>query len=202
MKGARRRSSAIAIGSLGRRVVRRVVDSRGTSADRLALLGGERLREAVRDPKLAARLAVGSEERHELGGAPPLLRAKVAALTARAYLRRVGGGRCANCAKLRAAAAAALAHAALQVDVDEHQVVESARRQQLHRLSPELHTCPICSSIPQVAGPVISQSSTWRTRGEGAAFVRDGDGSCMGRSDGVGSHLWMMWRSAASPPAS
>ena len=68
---------------VGRRVVRRVVDSREERRqDRLALLGGERLREAVRDPKLAARLAVGLRgERHELGGAPPLLRAKVAVPT-------------------------------------------------------------------------------------------------------------------------
>ena len=46
---------------------------------------------------------------------------------------------------------------------------------------------------------MISQSSTWRTRAAKAPrFVRDGDGgSCTwGRSDGVGSHLWMMWRSA------
>ena len=58
---------------------------------------------------------------------------------------------------------------------------------------------PICSSIPQVAVLVISQSSTWSTRAAKAPrFVRDGDGgSCTwGRSDGVGSHLWMMWRSA------
>ena len=68
---------------VGRRVVRRVVDSREEGRqDRLALLGGERLREAVRDPKLAARLAVGLRgERHQLGGAPPLLRAKVAVPT-------------------------------------------------------------------------------------------------------------------------
>ena len=68
---------------VGRRVVRRVVDSREERRqDRLALLGGERLREAVRDPKLAARLAVGlGGERHQLGGAPPLLRAKVAVPT-------------------------------------------------------------------------------------------------------------------------
>ena len=52
---------------VGRRVVRRVVDSRQEGRqDRLTLLGGERLREAVRDPKLAARLAVASSYRAPL----------------------------------------------------------------------------------------------------------------------------------------
>ena len=87
---------------VGRRVVRRVVDSREERRqDRLALLGGERLREAVRDPKLAARLAVGLRgERHQLGGAPPLLRAKVAVPT-RERVPAGGGARRENCANLR-----------------------------------------------------------------------------------------------------